>query len=143
MDRFYAPTSPEAQSFHRISTDYFWDSEHASLTETLMGLYASYAALSRYDSGQDLYIPPRNQGELFSTLRSYSFDAIHNLIAQSRSAMQPGGYRRACEIASKSILSVLAVKDHTAHLLELHQRPRPEDASLQCPVASPPRPLRA
>lgn len=126
-----------------------------------MGLYASYAALSRYDSGQDLYIPPRSQSELFRTLRSYSFDAIHNLISQSRSAMQPGGYSRvrmispcpvriaenyphlqACEIASKSISSVLAVKEHTTHLLELHQRPRTDDVSLQCPVASPSRRLK-
>jgi hypothetical protein len=130
MDRFYAPTSPEAQSFHRIRyvlpsrhrhrlspflqhrpllglgaclahRDVSYSSHMLSrntysvlATPSLMGLYASYAALSRYDSGQDLYISPRSQSELFSTLRSYSFDAIHNLISQSRSAMQPGGYSR-------------------------------------------------
>ncbi|KAF8592339.1 hypothetical protein K439DRAFT_1378361 [Ramaria rubella] len=142
MDRFYAPTSPEALSFHRISTDHFWDSEHASLTETLMGMCASYAALARFISGQDLYMPPRNRRELFSTLRSYSFDALHNLISHSRSAMQPGGYSRACEIASTSISSVLAVEEHTAHLLELHQHIRPTDVTMQCPISSPSRSLR-
>lgn len=57
-----------------------------------MGLCASYVALARFISGQDLYISPRNGVELFQSLRSYSFDALHNLISQSRRELPPGGY---------------------------------------------------
>ena len=57
-----------------------------------MGLCASYLALARFMSGQDLYIAPRNKSELSNTLRSYSYDALHNLISQSRRELPPGGY---------------------------------------------------
>ncbi|GJJ07460.1 hypothetical protein Clacol_001662 [Clathrus columnatus] len=124
MDRFYSPSSPEAQSFRRIETDLFWDSEHGSFTETLMGLCAAYMSLSRFIGGQDLYITPRNRSELFYTLRSYMYDALHNLIAHSRSALRTGGYTRACEIASKSIAAMLATAENTAYLLALHSPTR-------------------
>lgn len=128
-----------------------------------MGLCASYAALARFISGQDLYIPPRSPRELLNTLRSYSFDALHNLISHSRTAMQPGGYSRvrcrglsppsdtdraqACEIASTSLSTVVAAPEHTTYLLELHRRPIDPGVAggtddLHCPVASPLRPLR-
>lgn len=118
MDRFYAPTSPEAVSFRTIKNDAFWD-DNASRT-TLMGLCASYVALTRFIGGQDLYISPRNGVELFQSLRSYSFDALHNLIAQSRRELPPGGYTMACQVAGDSLLAMLATDGNTSYLLGLH-----------------------
>ncbi|KIJ56670.1 hypothetical protein M422DRAFT_238284 [Sphaerobolus stellatus SS14] len=118
MDRFYAPSSPEATSFRTVKNDGFWD-ESASQT-TLMGLCASYVALARFMSGQDLYIAPRNGVELYNTLRSYTFDALHNLISQSRRELPVGGYSLACEVASNSILAMLGTDSNTSYLLSLH-----------------------
>jgi len=140
LNRFYAPTSPEATSFNRIETDHFWDTEHGSLIEQLMGFCASYMAVKRFISGQDLYIAPRNRKELFNTLRSYSFDALHNLISHSRTALETGGYSRVCEIALNSVSTRLTIDENTSYLLALH-KPH-TDGNSQFEVGSPPRFLR-
>ncbi|KZS97586.1 hypothetical protein SISNIDRAFT_449121 [Sistotremastrum niveocremeum HHB9708] len=93
-----------------------------------MALAASYSALNRYLHGQDLYLLPRNVQELEAILcvrslmppaltrdtdvslalshsSSYSTDAIHNLISQSRVPLQPGGYSRVSSLLPHPMLA--------------------------------------
>ena len=82
----------------------------------------------------------------FHTLsrRRYSYDAIHNAIAKSRSTLERGGYSRvsghplffrpsdslflqACHLAEKSIEGVLNTGDNVETLLALHRGPAETD----------------
>ncbi|KAF8655214.1 hypothetical protein AX16_003121 [Volvariella volvacea WC 439] len=122
MDRFLSPQSPEAVAYTHLNENWFsWDTEHPSMNETLVAGCASYRAFERYLSGADLFLVPRTRSELESILRRYSYDAIHNAIARSRSTLQPGGYSRVCLLAEKSIHDVLNRNDNTSALLALHQ----------------------
>ncbi|KAG5343115.1 hypothetical protein J132_08471 [Termitomyces sp. J132] len=121
MDKFLGPHSPEATAHIHLSENWFsWDSEHPSINETLVAGCASYRAFDRYLGGADLFLHPRNRTELESILKRYSYDVIHNAIARSRSALQPGGYGRVCHLAEKSIREVLNTADNTSYLLALH-----------------------
>ncbi|KAG6814188.1 hypothetical protein H0H92_000865 [Tricholoma furcatifolium] len=121
MDKFLAPHSPEAAAHIHLSENWLnWDSDHPSINETLVAGCASYRAFDRYLSGADLFLHPRNRGELESILKRYSYDVIHNAIAKSRSTLQPGGYSRVCHLAEKSIRNVLNTSDNTPYLLALH-----------------------
>ncbi|THH11705.1 hypothetical protein EW145_g446 [Phellinidium pouzarii] len=122
MDRYYAPNTPEARAHSRINENIHWEDEHHSLNETLIALCASYQALSRYISGADIYLMPRSQQELESKLKRYAYDAIHNMIAQSKSPMERGGYSRVCHMAEQSIRSVLSTDSNTTDLLNMHRR---------------------
>ncbi|KIJ22932.1 hypothetical protein M422DRAFT_276584 [Sphaerobolus stellatus SS14] len=76
-------------------------------TDHAFCIFCDNVALPRFMSGQDLYITPRNGVEFYNTLRSYTFDALYNLISQSRRELPVGGYSLACEVASNSILAML------------------------------------
>ncbi|KZT39611.1 hypothetical protein SISSUDRAFT_971910, partial [Sistotremastrum suecicum HHB10207 ss-3] len=124
LSSFLDSNTPEAKAHACISDNFYtWDRSepfNASFNERLMALAASYSALNRYLHGQDLYLLPRNVQELEAILSSYSTDAIHNLISQSRVPLQPGGYSRTVDMASKSVREVLYSGDNAAKLLELH-----------------------
>ncbi|THV08538.1 hypothetical protein K435DRAFT_708402 [Dendrothele bispora CBS 962.96] len=121
MDKFLAPHSPEAVAHSYFCENYFnWDATQTSFDEALVAGCASYRAFDRYLSGADLFILPRNRSELESILRRYSYDAIHNAIARSRSTLETGGYSRVCHLAEKSIRDVLNTGDNTSVLLSLH-----------------------
>ncbi|KAF9009053.1 hypothetical protein BDQ17DRAFT_1236261 [Cyathus striatus] len=127
MDQFLAPHTPEATAHSHLQENWFgWDLQQPSIDETLVSGCASYCAFDRYLSGADLFLLPRTKSELESVLRRYSYDAIHNTIARSRSALQPGGYSRVCYMAEKSIRDVLNTGDNANVLLSLH---RPGHAS--------------
>jgi len=146
MDRFLAPHTPEALAHNHLTENWFnWDTDHPSLDETLIAGCASYAALSRYLSGADLFLLPRARSELERILRRYSYDAIHNTIAKARSPLEPGGYSRICHLAEKSLAQVLDSSDNTEALLRLHSVP--SDSVSSDPVLnrmdhSSPRPIR-
>ncbi|KAI5124973.1 hypothetical protein M0805_007399 [Coniferiporia weirii] len=123
MDRYYAPNTPEAMAHSRIKENINWEEDHHSLNETLIALCASYQALSRYISGADIYLMPRSVPELESKLKRYAYDAIHNMIAQSKTPLERGGYSRVCVIAERSIRSVLLTNNNAADLLNMHRRP--------------------
>jgi len=128
MDHFLAPSTPEALAHSHLTENVFnWDTEHPSTDETLLAGCASYQAFNRYLGGTDLFLLPRSRSELESILRRYSYDAIHNAIAKSRSTLQRGGYSRACHLAEKSIESVLSTGDNVETLLALHRRPAEAD----------------
>ncbi|TDL29507.1 hypothetical protein BD410DRAFT_779922 [Rickenella mellea] len=122
MDRYLAPNTPEAQAHLFIKENSHWEDEQPSVNETLIAFCASYAALARYVSGEDIYLMPRNAKELEATLWRYSHDAIHNTIAYSKSPLQLGGYSRICHIAEQSIGKMLSTNDNAAELLALHRR---------------------
>ncbi|TFK55715.1 hypothetical protein OE88DRAFT_1652148 [Heliocybe sulcata] len=124
MDRFLAPHTPEALAHNHLTENWFsWDTDHPSLNETLIAGCASYAALSRYLSGADLFLLPRSRSELERILRRYSYDAIHNTIAKARSTLESGGYSRICHLAENSIAQVLDSGDNVETLLRLHSAP--------------------
>lgn len=122
MDRYYAPHTPEARAHSHIQENTHWEADQHSLNETLIALSASYQALSRYIGGDDIYLMPRSTSELESKLRRYAYDAIHNMIAQSKSPLERGGYSRVCNAAEQSIRSVLSTNNNAADLLALHRR---------------------
>ncbi|KAF9451736.1 hypothetical protein P691DRAFT_698762 [Macrolepiota fuliginosa MF-IS2] len=138
MDRILSPHSPEATAHNHLQENWFsWDLD--SINESLVSNCASYAAFDRYISGTDLYILPRNQAELESILKRYSYDAIHNAIAKSRSALQPGGYSRVCVLAEKSIRDILNSGDNVNFLLGLHRHDSqnsPNDCSPTRPIST-------
>lgn len=120
MDRFLAPHSPEAIAYGYLNElGSPWDAD-LSLDEALVAGCAAYQALDRYLGGADIFILPRSRTELESILRRYSYDAIHNTIAKSRSTLQPGGYSRVCNLAEQSIRGVLNTSDNAKILLALH-----------------------
>ncbi|KAK7049510.1 hypothetical protein VNI00_005541 [Paramarasmius palmivorus] len=121
MDKFYAPHTPEAVAHSQVSDQWHGLDDHTD--EALISGCASYRAFDRYLSGVDLFILPRSRSELESILRRYAYDAIHNTIARSRSALQPGGYSRVCHLSEKSIRDVLDTGDNTSILLALHPVP--------------------
>ncbi|TFK43521.1 hypothetical protein BDQ12DRAFT_731532 [Crucibulum laeve] len=122
MDQFFAPHTPEAAAHTHLQENWFnWDAHHNSVDETLVSGCASYCAIDRFLSGADLFLLPRTRGELESILKRYSYDAIHNAIARSRSTLQPGGYSRVCHLAEKSIRDVLNTGDNTSILLARHR----------------------
>jgi len=128
MDQFLAPSTPEALAHSHLTENFFnWDTEHPSMDETLLAGCASYQAFNRYLGGADLFLLPRSRNELARILRRYSYDAIHNAIAKSRSTLQRGGYSRACHLAEKSIDDVLSTGDNVETLLALHRRPAEAD----------------
>jgi len=128
MDRFLAPSTPEALAHSHFTENFFyWDLEHPSMDETLLAGCASYQAFNRYLGGTDLFLLPRSRSELESVLRRYSYDAIHNAIAKSRSTLERGGYSRACALAEKSIQGVLDTGDNVETLLTLHLCPTEAD----------------
>ncbi|KAJ6613431.1 hypothetical protein B0H10DRAFT_2048439 [Mycena sp. CBHHK59/15] len=121
MDKILAPHSAEARAHTHItenSSD--WDTAGPTIDETVVAHCASYRAFERYLSGEYLFILPQTRRELESILRRYSYDAIHNAIAKSRSTLEPGGYSRACQLAINSIHEVLNTGDNIAYLLALH-----------------------
>ncbi|KZV72169.1 hypothetical protein PENSPDRAFT_552844, partial [Peniophora sp. CONT] len=127
MDRFLAPHSPEALAhLHVTENGYSWDMDHASPPEQIIAHCASYKALDRYLSGRDLVILPRNRRELEGVLHRYCYDAIHNIIAKTRSSLLEGGYSRICYLAEASIHRMLDTRDNAAVLLSLH---RPAEAN--------------
>ncbi|KIJ36523.1 hypothetical protein M422DRAFT_261083 [Sphaerobolus stellatus SS14] len=103
-------------------------------TDHAFWIFCDNVALPRFMSGQDLYITPRNGVEFYNTLRSYTFDALHNLISQSRRELPVGGYSLACEVASNSILAMLGTDPNTSYLLSLHPPTPPTDAILETRV---------
>jgi len=128
MDHFLAPSTPEALAHNHLTENFFtWDTEHPSMDETLLAGCASYQAFNRYLGGTDIFLLPRSRSELESILRRYSYDAIHNAIAKSRSTLERGGYSRACNLAEKSIEDVLNRSDNVEILLALHHRPAEAD----------------
>lgn len=128
MDHFLAPSTPEALAHSHLTENVFnWDTEHLSTDETLLAGCASYQAFNRYLGGTDLFLLPRSRSELESILRRYSYDAIHNAIAKSRSTLERGGYSRACHLAEKSIEGVLNTGDNVETLLALHRGPAETD----------------
>ncbi|KAF8897543.1 hypothetical protein BD779DRAFT_1491426 [Infundibulicybe gibba] len=139
MDKFFAPHTPEAAAHSHLTENWFsWDADHPSIDETLLAGCASYRAFDRFLSGADLFLRPRSRSELESILKRYSYDAIHNAIARSRSTLHPGGYSRVCHLAENSIRDVLNTGDNVNTLLALHCPPTdigPHDAE-ECPVWS-------
>ncbi|KAF7776146.1 hypothetical protein Agabi119p4_4539 [Agaricus bisporus var. burnettii] len=104
MDKIISPHSPEAAAHNHLQENWFsWD-------------------LDNINDGADLYIVPRTQADLENILKRYSYDAIHNAIAKSRSTLQPGGYSRVCVLAEKSIRGILNSGDNVNFLLGLHRR---------------------
>jgi len=128
MDRFLAPHTPEALA-HTHLTEHWNDWETDSLS-TLVARGASYQAFSRYLAGADLFLLPRTRSELESILRRYSYDAIHNVVAKTRSTstLERGGYSRACHLAEESIRAVLNTGDNVDILLALHIPPNETNA---------------
>ncbi|EKM80274.1 hypothetical protein AGABI1DRAFT_113474 [Agaricus bisporus var. burnettii JB137-S8] len=121
MDKIISPHSPEAAAHNHLQENWFsWDLDN--INESLVSNCASYSAFDRYISGADLYIVPRTQADLENILKRYSYDAIHNAIAKSRSTLQPGGYSRVCVLAEKSIRGILNSGDNVNFLLGLHRR---------------------
>jgi len=157
--------------YHR--ENYFtWQTDKPSVDEALISGCASYRAFDRYLTGADLFLLPRTRAELESILyasplihyvlsswffllfsrRRYSYDAIHNAIAKSRSTLQPGGYSRVrhllltrlcpltrslqiCHRAEDSIRNVLNTGDNLQILLALHHPSDDNvnhDADCQC-----------
>ncbi|KAF8812425.1 hypothetical protein BYT27DRAFT_7182862 [Phlegmacium glaucopus] len=126
MDKLLAPNTPEATAHNHIAENSFtWHTDQPSVDESLISGCASYRAFERYLSGTDLFLLPRTPAELESILRRYSYDAIHNAIASSRSPLQTGGYSRICHLAEKSIRDVLNTGDNANILLALHNHPVP------------------
>ncbi|EAU84805.2 hypothetical protein CC1G_00324 [Coprinopsis cinerea okayama7 len=122
IDRLLAPGTHEANAHNHFVENWFnWHTDHPSMDEALLSGCASYRAFERYLSGQDLFLLPRSKVELESILRRYAYDAIHNAIAQSRSALQTGGYSRICYQAEKSIREVLKNDTNVQVLLALHR----------------------
>jgi hypothetical protein len=123
MDRFFAPHTPEAVAHNYLTENWWtWDLTHPSLDETLIAGCAAYQAFSRYLTGADLYLPPRNRKDLERVLRRHATDNIHNLIARARSGLQNGGYARICLLAEKSISNVLDSNDNATTLLAVHMQ---------------------
>lgn len=121
MDRFLAPSSPEAIAHNHLTENWIsWDIEHPALDETLIAGCAAYKAFARFLSGKDLFILPRSRDELASVLHRYAKDSIHNTISGARNALQPGGYTRVIQLARMSVLKVLDTDDNTSVLLSLH-----------------------
>ncbi|KAH8118272.1 hypothetical protein DFH11DRAFT_660175 [Phellopilus nigrolimitatus] len=135
MDRYYAPNTPEARAHNHIEENSNWEEEQASLNETLIALGASYKALARYISGDDIYLMPRSIPELESKLKRYAYDAIHNTISQSRAPLERGGYSRVCFIAEQSIRSVLLTDNNGMDLLNMHRRPSEAMPRVQSRIA--------
>ncbi|KAG9123356.1 hypothetical protein FRC07_015053 [Ceratobasidium sp. 392] len=90
IDRFFPSNSAEAVA-HAYIKEHLWHDPTISI-ETI-GLCASYAALSRYIVGEDLYVPPRNEEELSYILsptltvthsKRYTTDVLHSLVSQAR-----------------------------------------------------------
>jgi len=120
MDRFLAPHTPEALAYTHLTENWYdWETDSLS---TLVARGASYQAFNRYLSGTDLFLLPRTRSELESILRRYSYDAIHNVVAKTRSTstLERGGYSRACHLAEESIRDVLDTGDNVSILLALH-----------------------
>ncbi|KAF9055286.1 hypothetical protein BDZ89DRAFT_975670 [Hymenopellis radicata] len=123
MDRFFGPTSAETVAYNYITDNgSHWDIE-SSINETHLAGCVAYQALDRYLKGADLFILPRSRTELESIFRRYTYDAVHNMIAKSRSTLQPGGYSRVCHLAEKSLRDVLNSGDNCTRLLALHTPP--------------------
>lgn len=121
MDKLLAPHTHEATAHNHLAENTFtWHTDQPSVDESLISGCASYRAFERYLSGTDLFLIPRIRAELESILRRYSYDAIHNAIASSRSPLQTGGYSRVCHMAEKSIRDVLNTGDNANILLALH-----------------------
>ncbi|KAJ7228656.1 hypothetical protein GGX14DRAFT_346230 [Mycena pura] len=121
IHKFLAPHSAEARAHtHAQENGLDWGTADPTIDETLLAHCASYRSFERYLSGEHLFILPRERRELESILRRYSTDAIHNAIAKSRCALQPGGYSRVCQLAADSIQAVLNTADNVAYLLALH-----------------------
>ncbi|KAF8165336.1 hypothetical protein B0H34DRAFT_234252 [Crassisporium funariophilum] len=122
MDKLLAPHTPEATAHNHLIENWpSWHTDQPSVDESLISGCASYRAFDRYLSGKDLFLLPRTRAELESILRRYSYDAIHNAIASSRSPLQTGGYSRVCHLAEKSIRAVLNTSDNVNILLALHR----------------------
>ncbi|TFL06003.1 hypothetical protein BDV98DRAFT_561022 [Pterulicium gracile] len=123
MDYYFPSSSPEAVAHsHFIENGFDWDTTHQHLDEAFVSSCAAYQAFSRYISGADLYIPPRNRPELERILKRYTYDAIHNTIAKARAQVLPGGYSRMCERAEISIKNVLNKTNNDHNLVVLHSR---------------------
>jgi len=121
MDRFLAPSSPEAIAHDHLTENWIsWDIEHPALDETLIAGCAAYKAFARFLSGKDLFILPTTRDELASVLQRYAKDSIHNTISGARNALQPGGYTRVIQLSRRSIQRVLDTDDNTSVLLSLH-----------------------
>ncbi|KAJ7591021.1 hypothetical protein C8J56DRAFT_934483 [Mycena floridula] len=140
VSQFLPPHSPESKAHRDLHIDEYetcWD-EGGPITEALVAGFASYSALERFLSGSDLYLIPRTRSELESILRRYSYDAIHNAISRSRSALQTGGYSRVCHLAEQSISDVLDTGNNIRILLDMHRPPQsheqPEPRSTRCHI---------
>jgi hypothetical protein len=114
------------------SDNHWWDADRPTLDESLVAGCAAYRAFSRYLSGADLFLKPRNKRDLESVLyvlpswtynpfvadllqprrRRYAYDAIHNTIATARTTVQPGGYSR---VRALVIIAFAAINADTVH----------------------------
>ncbi|KAG0709643.1 hypothetical protein DFH29DRAFT_758049, partial [Suillus ampliporus] len=131
MDIFLAPHSTEAVAHSRLSEDLLdWHISHPSFDESLVAHCASYHALDRYLSGEDLFIPPRSPSELERVLRRHAYDSIHNAISRSRQTLKTGGYSRTCHLAEQSIRSVLSTNDNAGRLLAWHGPNNPSPVTM-------------
>ncbi|KAG1754049.1 uncharacterized protein EDB91DRAFT_1101334 [Suillus paluster] len=132
MDHFLAPHSTESMAYSSVSQDWLdWDISHPSFDESLVGHCASYHAVDRYLSGEDLFIPPRSPSELERVLRRHAYDSIHNAIARSRQTLKTGGYSRTCHLAEQSIRSVLDANDNARRLLAWHRPNNPSHVAME------------
>ncbi|KAG8966444.1 hypothetical protein FRC03_011982 [Tulasnella sp. 419] len=120
MDRFFASTSPEARAKQHINEYVFYDS---SIGPTEVGLCAAYTALARYVDGQDVYVPPRNYGELQKILRLYSDHVINSLFTQIPSRAPRDGYATARNICAQSLHTALSQNSNAEYLISLHTSP--------------------
>ncbi|KAF8607602.1 hypothetical protein BDV93DRAFT_519633 [Ceratobasidium sp. AG-I] len=136
MDLFFPAGSAEAVAQAYIKDNLWHD---PTITIETIGLCAAYAALARYVSGSDLYVPPRNTDELSYILKRYTTDVLHSLVSQARDSSLRTMLPTARQIAASSLESVL--KQHRESLLVMHSPPENDVVSLPTNQASTDSPI--
>ncbi|QRV72767.1 hypothetical protein RhiJN_00781 [Ceratobasidium sp. AG-Ba] len=127
IDRFYPSSSPEAVA-HAYIKEHLW--HDPTITIDTVGLCASYAALSRYIAGEDLYVPPRNETELNFILKRYTTDVLHSLVSQARDSELRTMLPKARRIAASSLDAILSNPEHLESLLVRHSPPENDVVTL-------------
>ncbi|KAG8718897.1 hypothetical protein FRC08_004116 [Ceratobasidium sp. 394] len=144
IDKFYPSDSAEAVA-HAYIKEHLW--HDPTITIDTIGLCASYAALSRYIIGEDLYVPPRNEAELsfilyvfqrsdsLSTLtvphsKRYTTDVLHSLVSQARDSELRTMLPKARRVAASSLEAILRNPEHCESLLIRHSPPENDVVTL-------------
>ncbi|KAG8747545.1 hypothetical protein FRC10_000681 [Ceratobasidium sp. 414] len=127
IDRFYPAGSAEAVA-HAYIKEHLW--HDPTITIDTVGLCASYAALSRYIIGEDLYVPPRNEAELSYILKRYTTDVLHSLVSQARDSELRTMLPKARQIAASSLDAILRNPEHCESLLIRHSPPENDVVTL-------------